>query len=151
MNEQAITKAFVKKKVFLIAPEKITIEAQNALLKTFEEPIADTHFFLVVRDEHVVIPTLRSRLHLVRLEAEAGELKEAQKFLKLSVKDRLAFVKRFVDKELNLSAFLDELLLELRGRDDSLSALEQVYKMRLVSDDRGTSPRMILEHLSLVL
>lgn len=151
LSEQAITKAFVKKKVFFIAPEKITLEAQNALLKTFEEPVADTHFFLVVRDEHVIIPTLRSRLQLVRVEGEREDLKQAEKFLKLSVKDRLNFVKKFVDKEESLSAFLDELLLELRGRAEVTSALEQVYKLRLVSDDRAASSRMILEHLALVL
>ncbi len=151
LAERAITKAFVGKKVFFIAPEKITLEAQNAMLKTLEEPMANTHFFLVARDEHVIIPTLRSRLGLVRLESETGDLKEVQKFLKLSVKDRLTFVKKFVDKEENLSAFLDELLLELRGKDGSVEALAQVYKMRLVSDDRGASPRLILEHLALVL
>ncbi len=151
INEQAITKAFVNKKVFLIAPEKITLEAQNALLKTFEEPTTKTHFFLVVRDEHVIIPTLRSRLQLVRLEAGAEDLKEAQKFLKLSIKDRLNFVKKFVDKEQNLSTFLDELLLELRDKADKTQMLEQVYKLRLVSDDRGASPRLILEHLAVSL
>lgn len=151
LSEQAIVKAFVDKKVFFIAPEKITLEAQNALLKTFEEPVSNTHFFLVVRDEHVIIPTLRSRLELLRVEGETEDLKEAQKFLKLSVKDRLNFVKKFVDKEENLSAFLDELLLEFRGRAEATSSMEEVYKLRLLSDDRGASPRLILEHLSLVL
>lgn len=149
LSHQAIRHAFTGKKVFLLLPERVTLEAQNALLKTFEEPIAHTHFFLVLREESLLIPTLLSRLHSVRLDSRT-EKKEGQKFLALSLKDRLNFVKKFVDKEENLSSFLDELLLELRERNDP-EALKSVYKMRLLSDDRGTSVRLILEHLATVL
>jgi len=148
--EQAIRHAFTGKKIFFLAPEKMTHEAQNALLKTFEEPIAHTHFFLVLRDENVVLPTLRSRLQVVRLENSTDNLKEAQKFLSLSIKERLNWVKKFVDKEQNLSAFLDELLLELRSQKD-VERVEKVYKVRLVSDDRGALSRLILEHLAVTL
>lgn len=148
--EQSIRRAFGSKKVFFIAPEKLTHEAQNALLKTFEEPIVDTHFFLVLRNENLVLPTLRSRMATVYLDEKASEAKEAKKFLSLSIKDRLNFVKKFVDAEKNLSAFLDELLLELRSGGES-ARLEKVYKMRLVSDDRGVLPRLLLEHLAALL
>ena len=150
-SEKAIRRAFGERKVFLIAPEKITLEAQNALLKTFEEPIADTHFFLVVRDQHVIVPTLLSRLQVVRLDESSSDLKEGEKFLKLGVKERLNFVKKFVDDEKNLSKFLDELLIILRDNKENLEQIKKVYEARLVSDDRGTSARLILEHLALVL
>lgn len=150
LSEQAIRRAFGSRKVFFIAPEKITLEAQNALLKTFEEPIGETHFFLVLRDEHMVIPTLRSRVSMLRLESESEGEEEARKFLAGSIKERLAFVKKFVDAEKNLSRFLDELLLELRKNGQS-EAVGQVYRLRLSSDDRGASPRLVLEHLSTVL
>lgn len=151
----AIRKAFGDKKVFLLAPESVSAEAQNALLKTFEEPIPNTHFFLVVSDEQVVLPTLRSRmrvLHVKRsnLDADSKE-SEVEKFLKSSIKDRLSFTKKFVDAEKNLSAFLDELLLVLRKQDVGLQSLSQVHEMRLRSGERSASTRLILEHLSLVL
>lgn len=151
VSEAAIRKAFGEKKVFFIAPEKITLEAQNALLKTFEEPIPDTHFFLSLRDDGLVLPTLRSRMVSVRLGSGISDYKLVEKFLKMSIKDRLNFVKKFVDNEENLSIFLDDLLSYLRKGTANTSSLEKVYQARLVSDDRGAAPRLILEHLSLVL
>ena len=151
LTEQAINKAFIDRKVFLIAPKKITLEAQNALLKTFEEPVEKTHFLLVVRDESVILPTLRSRLEVMRLDEEGPDLVQAEKFLKASIKDRLTWVKKFIDKEENLSTFLDLLLLALREKSEASQALQNVYHMRLESDARGASPRLILEHLALVL
>lgn len=149
LSEQAIRHAFTGKKVFLLSPEKITLEAQNGLLKTFEEPIAGTHFFLVLREQNQVISTLLSRMQVVQLESDQ-QSKEAKKFLGLSIKERLNFAKKFTDGERNLSTFLDELLLELREEKEG-ERLEKVYKVRLLSDDRGASSRLILEHLSTVL
>lgn len=149
LSEQALHKAFTGRKIFLLTPESITLEAQNALLKTFEEPIADTHFFLAVRDVGAVIPTLRSRMQTVVLGAES-DTSAVAKFLKGSVKDRLAFVKKFVDKEESLPAFLDALLLELKEKGDALG-LASAFKLRLAADARAASPRLILEHLATVL
>lgn len=150
LSASALRKAFTLRKVYFIAPEKITIEAQNALLKTFEEPVENTHFFIVARNEEFLIPTLRSRLETMRLSSKEGEASDAKKFLKLTLKERMSFVKKFVDSEKNVSVFLDELLGILRGSSSS-EALERVYKARLISDARGASPRLILEHLSLVI
>lgn len=149
LSEQAMRHAFTGRKVFLLSPEKVSLEAQNALLKTFEEPIAHTHFFLVLREESLVLPTLLSRMQKVSVQGNALD-KAAGEFLALGIKDRLNFVKKFVDKEQNLSDFLDQLLLELRKRGET-KRMEAVYKLRLVSDDRGAAARLILEHLAGVL
>lgn len=158
LSISAAHKAFTGKKIFFIAPEKITHEAQNALLKTFEDPYPETHFFLVVREEELILPTLRSRMQTVRMTRlnlvqtrQGSTLSEAEKFLSLLVADRLVFVKKFVDKEKNLSVFLDQLLLLARENNLSSAILKKIYNVRRVSDDRGTSPRLILEHLALVL
>lgn len=151
LSLSAARKAFISKKVFLIAPAKITPEAQNALLKTFEDPYPDTHFFLVVADPELILPTLRSRMMMWRrVEISDKESKEAAKFLNLSLKERLNFAKNFAEKEKNISVFLDELLEFVRG-NTSKEALKQVYEMRKLSDVRAASSRLILEHLSLVL
>lgn len=159
LSVSATRKAFIDKKIFLIAPEKLTHEAQNALLKTFEDPYPDTHFFLVVREEELILPTLRSRMQTVRVTrsnlVQTGQGStlslEAKKFLSLSIADRIAFAKKFADTEKNLSVFLDNLLSLLREDNNLMKSVEQVYKTRLVSDDRGVSVRLILEHLALVL
>lgn len=150
LKAQAVRKSFGGQKVFFISPERITGEAQNALLKTFEDPGPDTHFFLAVREEALILPTLRSRMQIVRtlrsdLNSAQGQTLEsgAQNFLKLSLKERLVFAKKFADDEKNLSVFLDEIL--------RISRSKEVYDVRKFSDDRGAAPRLILEHLALVL
>ncbi len=150
LSAWALRRALGERKVFFIAPETITLEAQNALLKTFEEPIDHTHFFLVVPSIEVAIPTLRSRMRVVENHS-SRVLDSAQKFLTGTLKERLNFTKRFVDKEENLTQFLDKLLLLMHEKNMTITLLASVSEMRHLSRQRGSSPRLILEHLSLVL
>lgn len=150
LTVSAARKAFGDRKIFFIAPERVSIEAQNALLKTFEDPYENTHFFLVVREEGLIIPTLRSRMQALRVKHPMFD-SGAEKFLSSSIKDRLNFAKKFADNEKNLSVFLDELLLLLRANGSMAEPLKKVYEARRYSDDRSAAPRLILEHLSLVL
>lgn len=145
----AARKAFGERKIFFIAPERVSIEAQNALLKTFEDPYENTHFFLTVREEGLVIPTLRSRMRVLRIQSSALH-NDAEKFLVSTPKERMAFAKKFADNKKNLSVFLDGLLLLLRKNGMSES-LKKVYEVRRFSDDRSTAPRLILEHLAVIL
>lgn len=49
-------------KVFIIDPaDSITTTGMNALLKTLEEPTADTVFLLLTRSADLLLPTIRSR------------------------------------------------------------------------------------------
>ncbi len=146
----ALRRAFLERKVFYLASQTLTLEAQNALLKTFEEPIAHTHFFLVVPSLESVIPTLRSRMRVIR-HTSTPALDSAQNFLIGTLKERLSFTKRFLDKEANLTQFLDELLLLMHEKGVGTTYLASVSELRESSRQRGSSPRLILEHLSLVL
>lgn len=147
----SIRKAINGIKVFLIMPIRMTLEAQNALLKTFEDPTPDTYFFLVLREEAVVIPTLRSRMELTYLPDEETIEKEAQNFLSFSQKERLLFAERFAVDKKNLSSFLDSLLLLVRKSEGRGKSLEKIYEIRRVVSDSTSNSRMILEHLALVL
>jgi DNA polymerase III delta' subunit len=51
--------------------------AQNALLKTLEEPTANTLFFLMTQRSKAMLPTIRSRCLLVRLAPAAAAQHEA--------------------------------------------------------------------------
>ncbi len=54
--------------VIIEEAEKLTLEAQNALLKTLEEPPADTVIMLLCSNLNSVLPTIRSRaqkLHII--------------------------------------------------------------------------------------
>ena len=145
-------KAVTTKKIFLITPTRLTLEAQNALLKTFEDPFPNTLFFLGVREENLVIPTLLSRMQIIRTRGgnvAAGA--EAEKFLSLSVKNRLLFAKSFADEEKSLPIFLDSLLFLLRKQKEKKDLLKNVYNVRRFVRDSAVTPRLIIEHLALVL
>ena len=49
-------------RALVISADRLFHEAQNALLKLFEEPPEGTYLFLVVPAEGVLLPTLRSRM-----------------------------------------------------------------------------------------
>lgn len=150
----AARKALVDTKIFLISSQHVTLEAQNALLKTFEDPFPDTYFFLVAREEALVIPTLRSRLQVSRLNLDrqgSTLTQDAEKFLALSLKDRLLFAKKFADEEKSVQVFLDELLLLLRKDKKSSKLLEIVYNIKRSIGGSLVSPRLVIEHLSLVI
>ena len=145
-------KSITSRKIFLITPMRLTLEAQNALLKTFEDPSPDTLFFLAVREEGLVVSTLRSRMQAIRIHGNNASMSaEAEKFLSLSIKNRLLFAKSFADEEKNLSVFLDDLLCLLRKRSGMQKSLEKVYNIKRSIGDSITIPRLVLEHLSLVL
>jgi DNA polymerase III subunit delta' len=56
-------------KVFIIEEaDRMNPAAQNALLKTLEEPLPDTVFVLVSGEEEELLDTIRSRCRIVRLE-----------------------------------------------------------------------------------
>ena len=51
-------------KIFVIQADFITEEAQNSLLKVFEEPTSGTHFF-IISPQDILLPTLRSRMQII--------------------------------------------------------------------------------------
>lgn len=140
------------KKVILITSDFITPEAQNALLKTFEDPAPDTFFFVVMRDENLLLPTLRSRMSVTRLHNhEDVRLEEVATFLSSPVKKRLSFSKKFVDEERNISVFLDDLLLFLRKNKEAKELIGKVYNVKKLVRGSSQASRLVMEHLSLVL
>src|SRR3989344_1240362 len=89
------------KKLFVIGASAITSDAQNALLKVFEEPAAHTHFVLLV-PHGTLLPTLRSRCMRFDFAHRDGgaERNEAELFLKGPYAARSAHVEKLLkDKE----------------------------------------------------
>jgi hypothetical protein len=98
-------RAISGKKIFIIYTRFVTTEAQNSLLKIFEEPTENSHFFLIMPNTHVLIPTLRSRLVVVGRSTLGDEVKESdlqslvKKFLSSNVAERLALVKNIIEEK----------------------------------------------------
>lgn len=155
---RAIERAFGERKIFVIHAEKFTPEAQNALLKTLEEPVPHTHFFISTREANIFLPTLLSRLHHVRVGGELEDAKEVSKFLQKTLKQRVDFAKKFADEVKEgergagaLAEFLDQLLNKLRDDGATLETQRKVMEVRAFARDSAAQPRLILEHLALVL
>ncbi|MDB5254384.1 MAG: polymerase subunit delta, polymerase subunit delta protein [Parcubacteria group bacterium] len=148
LNARAQGKSFSDKKIFVITSSKINFQAQNALLKTFEEPHEGIHFFIILPERDLLLPTLLSRLQVVRIRHEESANTEAEKFLGSSAPERIKFSKKFIDKEKPLAPFLDSLLQMLKG---NMEESKKVFALRAYASDPAVSPRLILEHLSLVL
>jgi hypothetical protein len=85
------------KKIFIISANNFLLEAQNSLLKMFEEPIENTHFFLIVPDANALLKTLVSRFYLISARSNPEEeTKEAEKFIAMPLKNRIDFIKELL-------------------------------------------------------
>ena len=85
------------KKIFMICVNSFSLDAQNVLLKMFEEPIENTHFFLIVPDVNALLKTLVSRFYLIKNKTDLGEeYQNAEKFITLPLNKRLDFIKELL-------------------------------------------------------
>ena len=151
------------KKVVVIAASRMYHEAQNALLKLFEEPPAGLTLFLVLPTHGALLPTLRSRVQLLGGDTRQEASEEAQAFAKASKEKRTALIKKLssgkddVERREHRETALAlvngiEQLVYQKGIDSAtVPLLEEVAVLRGYLYDRAAPVKMILEHLSLVL
>jgi DNA polymerase-3 subunit delta' len=63
-----LSRSYSASRVVIIYPaERMNINAANSLLKSLEEPAADTHILLLTEHPALLLPTIRSRCQAVRL------------------------------------------------------------------------------------
>lgn len=145
----------IGKKIFFLAFRSMTTEAQNALLKVFEEPTLDTYFFVVVPSATTIVATLQSRLRRVTDVRAAREDALVASFLTASPAKRLTLLADMVTTKDKGAAhgFLDDLLSTLYDKKDmhNYRALEQIINARRYLPDRGSSVKLLLEHIALVV
>ncbi len=174
LRAMSTSKGFsASKKVFVICVNSFTLDAQNVLLKMFEEPIEDTHFFLIVPDTNVLIKTLVSRFYLIKNKKDDTLSGEAEKFISMPLRDRLEFVKELlaeseeVDEEGNEVPALDssrsKALKFLNAVEASLhekyvskavfdfKLFEQIFKAREFLRIPGSSAKTLMESVALVI
>jgi DNA polymerase III delta prime subunit len=145
-----------EKKIFIHSFGFITHEAQNALLKLFEEPPQGTHFFLIVPTVSLLLPTVRSRMQVIKAskDIEANETalsKQVQTFLNANKADRMVLVKDIAADRSRAALFFDALEHALVKRTKSTETLEALYQAKNYIRDRGASPKILLEYLALMV
>lgn len=100
LKSMASEKGFSEdKKIFLINTNHILREAQNAMLKIFEEPIQNTHFFIIVPDLAPLLNTFKSRFYIIKLKDNISNLKEAEAFIKMNLSARINYNKEHFSKQ----------------------------------------------------
>lgn len=82
-------------KIIVIAAERLFHEAQNALLKLFEEPPPRTTLVLVVPSVGIILGTLRSRM-IPLVHTETSLAPEAQTFIAASSAEREKLVAKLI-------------------------------------------------------
>jgi hypothetical protein len=151
LKPRSESRAFGERKIFVITSQFLTPEAQNALLKVFEEPGENNHFFILAKRNNL-LPTLLSRLFVLDLQSKETTSKEAVKFLQSSVTDRLIFAKsKLEDEGFILSDFLEELISALRKNNKISKDIKEIFELSRFASDPAVNRRLILEHLALTL
>jgi len=177
LRERASTRAIGGgQRVFIAVTPTLTSEAQNALLKTLEEPPAGALFFFIVPAPEMLLATLRSRAQTLELDAEAHEeLVDAKKFLAAQPAKRLDLLKPLLDKgdddpeksrgpsfakamegkhgagKRDIGAILSFLSALERQLEKNPEGLESLYRARKYIGDRGALVKPLLEQIALLV
>jgi len=159
------------KKIFLISANNFLLEAQNTLLKIFEEPIKNTHFFIIVPNSNFLLKTLISRFYLIKTKPNIEiELKEAEKFIYMSLKNRLNFIKELItetEEKISIEVKKDIIQNSVRAKAlKFLNALEtimskkifntqnyfiHIFKVREFLNQPGSSVKNLMESIALTI
>jgi DNA polymerase III delta prime subunit len=154
-------------RALVIATARLYHEAQNALLKLFEEPPQGTTLFLVIPEAGQLLPTLKSRVTMVKRDVqrkkdETNIPQVAKDFLRMTPEKRSAYIKKLAsatDEEKRREhrdtalAIVNgvEALAYTKGVAEHAALLGDIGLLRTYLHDRSSPVRLILEHLSLVL
>jgi len=162
------------KKIFLISANNFLLEAQNTLLKIFEEPIENTHFFIIVPNTDILLKTLVSRFYLIKAPTRVGaptEVGNAEKFIKMSLRERIDFVKELITEEekeeepaietqsiraksLKFLNALESVLVSKMPFDKNMSKagfdIQHIFKVREFLNQPGSSLKSLMESIALI-
>lgn len=162
VRERAALRAWEGRRAFVIAASVITIEAQNALLKTFEEPPAGALFVLLVPAPQTLLPTLLSRMQPLDLAIGKCDIPispiNADAFLAADMPTRLDMLKAILDADERdvggAIAFLAACERALAPRVCDTAAregIEAVYRARSYIADKGALMKPLLEQAALLV
>ena len=130
------------KKVFIVSSNSFTLDAQGTLLKMFEEPIENTHFFLVMPDTSSLLKTLISRFYLIsaRQGLAEEEIKDAEKFISMPLRNRIDFIKELLIESENEDGEGNEIVALDSTRSKALkflNALESSMQNKFLKNYSG--------------
>ena len=135
-------------KLLVIRTTQITSEAQNALLKLFEEPPATSKFILAVTPSTQLFPTLLSRLQ-VEVENTIEVSTAWDLFLQAQIKDRIKQIESW-QKQKDTDWLLDiQKGLRMWLNEGSVQPNKSLQLVVDRLNTRGAGNKMLLESLAL--
>lgn len=163
----------IEKKIIIVSTNNFLLEAQNSLLKIFEEPIDNTHFFIVVPDANSLLKTFISRFYFISTRSDlVEETKEVEKFLAMPLRSRIDFIKELLteqeeeevaENEIIVSdsirskalKFLNALETQLHNKISKtvfdIQVFEHIFKVREFLRMPGSSTKSLMESIALIL
>ncbi|MBI5645250.1 hypothetical protein HY970_04100 [Candidatus Kaiserbacteria bacterium] len=172
LRDRSSTKALGEgNRMFIIAAPSLTNEAQNALLKTFEEPAGNALFVLITPSPDSLLATLRSRAQIwtiLATESQSKGVVDPAKFLTSQPAARIEMIKPLLEKGddpstplgagkrdiASIITFLSslELMLERHMHESGTAAgLESIYRARRYIADKGSLVKALLEQVALLV
>lgn len=150
-----------EEKIALVSFNTIGIEAQNALLKMLEEPRDGVRFILITTNSRHLIPTVLSRVRIVRNQEQDIEEDKAILFLETAHKERMKLpysidILSRVDEEErkdreSIKGFIISLLHVLEKNQYKGSYIQETLELASYASDPSVSGKALLEYLSLLL
>lgn len=153
LRERASVKPLTNgRKIFLIETRAMTHEAQNALLKIFEEPTENTHFFIITPSANVFLPTLRSRVVVLSSDEKLSSGSLGKKFISANMAGRLEIVSEIIEEKdkSNAIKLVDEIIFEMR-KNKEFKRMKELLKLHSYLGDRSASLKIILENICAII
>lgn len=155
------------KRICIISTKFINHDAEQTLLKILEEPNTNTHFFIILPNASVLLDTIKSRAHILKIDENNITPKYSEDFIKASIPDRLKIVEEVIEKNkenensgglrheaISLINGIEKIIYKRwkSGNDSNLSfILEELSKSREYLSIPGSSVKMILENIAIVI
>lgn len=152
-----------QRNIFIVSFATATIEAQNALLKSIEEPTEGTLLFFLVPSNAGILPTVLSRVQVVRETEDPHYQTLVQEFMTSDFVGREKMYQQFLgDSKKDIptdpagaSSFICELLDSIRQHKDSIDdwtvRYREIEQLENYVMDRSASLKYIFEYISIRL
>ncbi len=152
-------------RVFALFVPSMTTEAQNALLKTLEEPSAGALFFLIVPSPETLLPTIRSRVQTLNLETDTSRRRldmvvDTDDFLAASAEKRLTLLKPLYEHDEDEGRDIGVVLAFLQSLEERFAkekmtperdaGVHAIYRARKYATDKGSLLKALLEQVALL-
>lgn len=137
-------------RTFIIVCDSILHEAQNALLKLFEEPNNHTLFYLVIPREDMLLPTLRSRMQLIGVEELVSQNNFFSEFLEMGYAERLACItQKLKEEDTQWVGMIVRGVEQYAHAKRDAVLIKDALMLSAYVHTTGSSKKMLLEHIAL--